>query len=167
MSRLILALISVVAGLALSTAYADDQSTPKIEANQTQWSQLSDEEKAQVEQALSQSFPGQRFAPAPASAPPSQRFRSRLLRNVSSSAKSAALWRARRAHCCRRSRQQSALPQRRSCRRSATALATRTNSRRGEQGLRSLRHTSRSCASSADLAGGEAVSCLQCRDFFG
>lgn len=67
MSRLILALISVVAGLALSTAYADDQSTPKIEVNQTQWSQLSDEEKAQVEQALSQSFPGQRFALAPAS----------------------------------------------------------------------------------------------------
>ena len=67
MSRLMLALISVVAGLSLATAYADDQPTPKIEVNQTQWSQLSAEEKSQVEQALSQSFPGQRFALAPAS----------------------------------------------------------------------------------------------------
>jgi cell division protein FtsN len=67
MSRLALGLFSLFAGLFVSFAYAQEAETPKVEVNQTQWSQLSDEEKAQVEQALSQSFPGQRFALAPSS----------------------------------------------------------------------------------------------------
>jgi hypothetical protein len=67
MARFVLTVVSLFASFAISFAYAEDESAPKVEVNQNQWSQLSDEEKAQVEQALSQSFPGQRFALAPVS----------------------------------------------------------------------------------------------------
>ncbi len=66
MSRSLSLLLSFLASFTVHAAYAEDQApAPQIEVNQGQWSQLSDEEKAQIESVLSQSFPGQKFAFSP------------------------------------------------------------------------------------------------------